>query len=498
MNPIIIVVFDGLQPTQVTPELMPALARFAAEGVACHNHHAVFPTVTRANVASIVTGHQPGAHGLTGNTLVIPEFDPHRAINALEPTLSEVAARTPVLLRPTLGDILGRHGQEYIAVGTGTSGNAYLQHPNAGADSGANAGGATIHPDFCLPRELHGQLAARFGPPLFPARDGNDIGGEYPVAAKLSRAVDIVTEYVLAQRLPAVSLLWFSEPDSAQHAHGVGSGEAVRALGEADRQFGRLLDWLERQSGDANVLVISDHGYSTISGVINLEAALREAGFPPGGESGGVTVAPNGGSALFYASADTAGRLARWLTAQPWCGPLLASAAAGDITGTLPAALIGLEGPRVPALAMSFRWDSAANRAGFAGHAYSTSLAPGQGQHGSMSRHETRSVLFARGPDFKGPAAVETPTGNVDIAPTILRLLDLPGAETMHGRVLREIFRESLREPPDGGPDTLDRRTTTHEAERDTPNGRYRQALTVSRVGATLYVEQGSGGPDAG
>ena len=477
MTPVFIVVFDGLQPAQVIPELMPNLARLAAEGVTCNNHHAVFPTVTRANVASIVTGHQPGAHGLTGNMLVIPEFDPHHAIGALEPVLSEVAAKTPVLLQPTLGDILHRHGQEFIAVGTGTSGNAYLQNPNA-----ETQGGATIHPDFCLPRPLHGDITARFGP--WPDRRG-------PSAAKLARAVDIVAEYILAERQPAVSLLWLSEPDSSQHAHGVGSEEAVSTIREADRQFGRLLEWLDKRglSPDTNVIVASDHGYSTISEVIDIEAALREAGFPTGDEPGGVAVAPNGGSVLFYAASDTAataGRLAEWLTAQPWCGALVASDAAGNIPGTLPAGLAGLEGPRAPCLAMSLRWDSTINHAGFAGHAYSTNLAPGLGQHGSMSRHETRNVLFARGPDFKQSATITTPTGNVDLAPTILHLLGLPGGAGMHGRVLQETLR--------GGPETVEWHAATHEAERDTPTGHYRQAVTVSRVGETMYVEQGSGG----
>ena len=477
----IIVVFDGLQPTQVTRELMPNLSRFAAEGVSGGNHHAVFPTVTRANVASIVTGHHPGAHGLTGNMLVIPEFDPHHAIGALEPTLTEVAACHQVLLQPTLGDILHRHGQEYVAVGTGTSGNAYLQNPNA-----ENDGGATIHPDFCLPRPLHGEIIARFGP--WPDR-------REPTAAKLARAVDVVTGYVLEERQPAVSLLWFSEPDSSQHAHGVGAAEAVAAIAEADRQFGRLLAWLDERdmSPDTNVIVVSDHGYSTISEVVDVEAELRDVGFPPGSEPGGVAVAPNGGSVLFYAPGDTAAtaeRLAGWLTARPWCGALVASEAAGNIAGTLPAGLIGLEGPRAPTLAMSFRWDSAANPAGFAGHAYSTNLAPGQGQHGSMSRHETRNVFFAKGPDFKQSATVATPTGNVDLAPTILRLLGLPGGEAMHGRVLREALR--------GGPDDVEWRTETHEAERDTPGGRYRQAITVSHVGATVYVDEGSGKLESG
>ena len=486
MSKVIIAVFDGLQPAQVTPALMPNLSRLAAEGVTCNNHHAVFPTVTRANVASIVTGHHPGAHGLTGNMLVIPEFDPHNAIGALEPILTEIAAQTPVLLQPTLGDILHRHGLEYIAVGTGTTGNAYLQNPNAQNFERGQGGGATIHPDFCLPRPLHSEIIARFGP--WPDRSE-------PSAAKLARAVDVMTGYVLAECQPSVSLLWFSEPDTSQHAQGVGSAEALAAIQEADRQFGRLLEWLDGQgmAHDTNVIVVSDHGYSTISEVIYVEAELRGAGFPPGGEPGGVAVAPNGGSALFYATGNTPAtseRLAEWLTARRWCGAVVASEIAGSIPGTLPASLVGLEGPRAPALTMSFRWDSTANSTGYAGHAYSTNLGPGRGQHGSMSRHETRNVFFARGPGFKQSSAIDTPTGNVDLAPTILRLLGLPGGETMSGRVLDEALR--------GGPDTVEWGAATHEAERDTPAGRYRQVITMSQVGATVYVDEGSGGLDSG
>ena len=135
---------------------------------------------------------------------------------------------------------------------------------------------------------------------------------------------------------------------------------------------------------------------------------------------------------------------------------------------------------------MSFRWDSDVNRAGFPGHAYSTNLGPGQGQHGSMSRHETRNVFFARGPAFKQAAIVNTPTGNIDLAPTILGLLRLPGGETMHGRVLNETLQS--------GPDTVEWHTTTHEAEHIAPAGHYQQAITISQAGTTVYVDEGIGG----
>ena len=48
------------------------------------------------------------------------------------------------------------------------------------------------------------------------------------------------------------------------------------------------------------MIVVSDHGYSTIISSIEVEAMVREAGFPPGDSPGGVVVAPNGGSVLFY------------------------------------------------------------------------------------------------------------------------------------------------------------------------------------------------------
>ena len=469
----LIVAFDGLQPAQVTPELTPNLAEFAAEGVAFDNHHPVYPSVTRANAASIVTGRHPGGHGLAANVLAMRDVYPHAAFSAMQPSLADVARKTPVLFAPTLADILHQCGLEYVAVGTGTSGNAYLHNPNA-----ERGGGATIHPEFCLPHALHAEILARFGE--WPAEGETN-------AAKLERAVDVMTEYVLPERKPAVACVWFSEPDKAQHAHGVGAEVSTRALREADAQFGRLMAWLADNGIDADVLVVSDHGYSTISEVVDVEAAVRAAGFPTGDMPGGVTVAPNGGSALFYAHEKdraTADRLAAWLMAQPWCGAIAASDAVGGIEGALPAALIGAEGRRAPDIALSLRWDSRRNAAGYAGYAYSTGGAPALGQHGSMSRHEMRNVLFARGGGFIRGARVKSPTGNIDLAPTILNLLGIP-APAMDGRVLREAL---IGGKPVGW------QTRAYTARRELPGGAYRQRIRVSGVGNARYVDEGSGG----
>ena len=115
---------------------------------------------------------------------------------------------------------------------------------------------------------------------------------------------------------------------------------------------------------------------------------------------------------LFYAhdrDAATLDRLAAFLMQQRWCGALVASDAIGHIEGTLPASLVGIEGPRAPDLAMSFRWNSHVSPSGYAGYAFSAGGAPELGQHGSMSRHEMRNSLFARGGSFKSGVRIASP-----------------------------------------------------------------------------------------
>ena len=484
MTSVLIVVFDGLQPSQVTPELMPNLSALAAEGVTFGNHHPVFPTVTRTNAASMVTGCTPGGHGLAANTLVVRDYLAHTAIPAMEPELTQVAAKTGrTLLTPTLADILSTHGQQYMAIGVGTSGNAYVHNPNA-----ERSGGATIHPEFALPRNLHPKIIDRFGP--WPS-EGR------PNTPRMAHAVRILTEYILAEHSPSVALIWSSEPDKSQHAAGVGSELANVALMAADEQLGVILRWLgdnEREDG-TDLMVVSDHGYSTISDVVDVASIVKEEGFPAGDRPGGVVVASNGGSAMFYVRDRdhvTADRLASFLMAQPWCGALLASEAVSGIPGTLPLSLTGGDGQRAPELAMSFRWDSKRNRSGYPGHAPSTGGAPGLGQHGSMSRHELRNILFARGPSFRQGLRVEAPSGNTDLAPTIFRILGIDSGSPMDGRVLDE----SLVKGAPGEPGVT---SETYEAERpvsSSEGGTFRQQVGVSRVGNTTYVDDGNATTD--
>jgi len=470
---VLIAAFDGLQAAQVSAGLTPVIHQLVTDGVAFTRHHAVFPTVTRTNAASMVTGRHPGGHGLAANTVVVPELSPGQVIDALEPALARLAGASGgrVLLAPTLGEILAAHGRSYAAVVGGTSGNAYVQHPRAAATSGA-----VVHPDFALPALHHEAVHRRFG--SWPDKRVPSIG-------RIQRVADVLLHYVLPQVDPDVATVWFPEPDSSQHAAGVGSSLAHEALREADAQLGGILATLRRRGLDPDVVVVSDHGYSTIASVVDVEAEVRRAGFPPGEQPGGVAVAPNGGAALLYVpdgNLEVIDRLATWLAEQPWTGAMVGGHGDAGALSLLPGDVAGIAGLRAPDIAMSLQWDPAPGANGFAGRSYATSGAPGQGTHGSGSPHDLRSVLIAAGPSFRRGVASDLPSGNVDLAPTILALLGLATDAPFDGRVLAEAFREGA---PSGPPPWT---SVEHVVERRTRTGGLVQRLSLERVGATTYV----------
>lgn len=469
-----LVAFDGLQPSQVTPRLMPNLARFADRGVRFTRHHAVFPSVTRLNAASMVTGCYPGTHGIAGNRFVFRDVDPDHPLDVLEPQLRSIQEKTrgQVLFVPTLADTLAKLGKDYIAVVSGTSGNAYCHNPSAG-----RLGGAVIHPDFTLPSDLGPELRSRYG--AWPAE-------AVPNSRRVEHATDLLIHYAIQARDASIALVWFSEPDKSQHAHGVGAATSNQALSAADAQFARILDAVS--GGSTDILVVSDHGYSTSLGKVDVIAEARAAGFPDLPEAGGAAIAPNGGAFLTYfrrGDRATASRFVAWLVTRPWCGAMFLSPSLGKIDGTLPGDLIGVDGPRGPDLAVSMAWDSeTAAGSAYPGRSYSAAEArAGLGDHGSASPQEMRNTLIAAGPGFKSGWRSEMPSGNVDIAPTVLALLGID-APPMDGRVLSEAMTNSRLPAPPGVV------LNTYSASHVVGGVKYSQTASVWEVGSTRYLDQ--------
>jgi arylsulfatase A-like enzyme len=92
------------------------------------------------------------------------------------------------------------------------------------------------------------------------------------------------------------------------------------------------------------------------------------------------------------------------------------------------------------------------------------------------------NTLLASGPDFRPGWTDEAPSGNVDLAPTILSLLNLKAQRKMDGRVLTEAFRNGKPAPAAN--------SQTIEAQ----SGSWRQTLRLTTVGETTYFLEGNGG----
>jgi phosphonoacetate hydrolase len=465
---VVIAAFDGLQMWQIDPSVMPNLDRFASQGVRFERHHAVVPSVTRLNATSMVTGCLPGSHGIAGNRMLFRDVWPNKIADVLEPELRLIKQESGnrVLLKPTLAERLSREGMEYAAVVSGTSGNAFCHVPNADISRGL-----VIHPEFSLPDDINPLIEQRFG--AWPE-------AVLPNAPLIAHATDIFLDYVYGERKSDVGLIWYAEPDKSQHATGVSSDTSIAALRAADHEFGRLLNAI---SDDTNVFVISDHGYSMSEGIIEIESMLGAQGYSSLGESGGVGVAANGGTALIYGDELRNGQaesIVDWLVDQPWCGSIFASERIGAIDGTLPMSLIGMEGIRSADLAVATNWSAADGPESVAHSNTFGTMMQGHGDHGGLSPTEMRNTLIARGPAFKSGVASDLPSGNIDLTPTVLSVLGIDG-DGMDGRVLAEAFSGESDASANGEPEYR-----THEAIR----GEYRQVLQTVEYAGVSYVEQ--------
>ena len=150
MKKILIVGLDGLQMNQINHLQAPNLNKFKNNGFSFENHHSTFPTVTRSNAASIVTGVNPGTHGIVGNTMVFRDYDSEIILPVLYSEMLDLYNRTgEILLVPSLSEILSDNGLSFMVLNSGTSGNAIIQNTEIIKNKQT-----TIHRDINLDKNM--------------------------------------------------------------------------------------------------------------------------------------------------------------------------------------------------------------------------------------------------------------------------------------------------------------------------------------------------------
>ena len=162
-----------------------------------------------------------------------------------------------------------------------------------------------------------------------------------------------------------------------------------------------------------------------------------------------VVIAPNDGTDYLYVPTHDAAvvkRVVRFLQSRAVVNTVFVARRYGAIPGTLPAEAVHLENARRgPDIIISYAWDADAVVQGFPGTEVGT-VSTERGQHGSFSPRDVHNTLIASGPDFQRAMRDPLPSGNVDVAPTLAALLNLP-LPTAQGRVLHEALTGALARP---------------------------------------------------
>ncbi len=482
---VIVIVWDAMRPDFVTEEYAPTLARLVRGGVWFENHHAVYLSSTEVNGTAIATGAYPEHNGIIANR----EYRP--AIDAAMPFHTELAPQVRkgdelshhhYVRVPTTAEILQARGMKTLVAGA--KGVALLHDRSLRLESAKNI---DLFAGQSVPPGVAQMITALHGP--FPAAEESTI-------TRNDWTTDAVIDPLWKDGVPAFTLLWMNEPDATQHEHGPGSTNALAAIKNVDDNLAKILRALESKGvlEQTDILIVSDHGCSTISSLVDVAESLNAAGFkatrafkgaPAKGE---ILAVSNGGSVLLYVAGhdkDVTRKLVEFLQGWSFTGVIF-TPTARDGTFSLHQGRIA--SPDAPDVVVSMRWKSDKSDNGTRGTLVSDlyDYGPGQGMHVSLSPFDMHNTLVGFGPDFRAGTVDHLPSGNFDLAPTILWILGVKPPKSMDGRVLSEALIN-------GDVQFKSYEQSHLEAARMLTNGVWHQYLNVTEVNGVSYLDEGNG-----
>jgi predicted AlkP superfamily pyrophosphatase or phosphodiesterase len=273
-RPLLLISIDGLRPGDVIEAekrglKVPNLRRFMTEGTHADAVVGVLPTLTYPSHTSLITGVSPAKHGVVSNFT----FDPTN-INQLG--WYWYASDIKV---PTLWDAAHKAGK--------TTGNVHWP---------VSVGARGI--DYNLPqiwRTGHEDddklLAALATPDLLPgltAKLGAYAHGiDESITGDENRARFV--EAIIRDKKPYFMTAYFTALDHEQHEKGLDTPEAHAVLERIDAIIGKVVAAERAAQPDADIALVSDHGFAQTKHDINLYSAFIKAGLIQFDATGKVT-----------------------------------------------------------------------------------------------------------------------------------------------------------------------------------------------------------------
>lgn len=486
---VVLVVWDGMRPDFVAPQYCPNLYNLATNGVFFRHHHPAYISSTEVNGAALATGASPGRNGILANTAYDPDVDylasyPTEGIDAIRRGDAKSGGR--YILTPTLAEVLHASGIRTIIAGTKLV--AQFHDRSRIKSTSAQKQSITLYEGKTIPRNLAEGLKKVNDDKAFPTNVTQ------PNTTQDNWTTQSLIKGLWKNEIPKYTLLWLSDPDKSQHEYGVGSPIALDGIEASDRNLGEVIKALKEKGvwEKTDLMLVSDHGFSTISHTPDIAALLKKGGFNAvtklaDPEPGDVMVIGLGGSVMLYVvdrDELVIRRLAEFLQTTDFAGTIFSRL---KLNGTFPFESVGYTtNNNPPDLIFSLRWSEATNVYGAPGLLTTAGGTTGKGHHASLSRFDMNNTLVAHGPDFKRGLISQIPSGNVDVAPTILWLLGISAPASMDGRVLHEALSRSSISTPVPEIKTL-------EAKTDVGLFHWEQYLKYTTVGSTRYYDEGNG-----
>src|SRR4051812_12240341 len=560
---LILFVPDGLRGRIVTPQTAPAMAQVRDKGVNFKNSHSLFPTFTMANGSAIASGHYLGDTGTFSNTIytgyssvpagdtVVPFIENDAVLGDIDDHFHGDYLNEETILKMARAKgfstaAIGKLGPTLLFDHTDRGKNTIVIDDSTGGKNGVP-----------LSAEMKDALTKANLPLVTVPRGENSKSGDAKTPGTTSANVpqqaymaDVASKVVLpmfkARAKPFVLVFWSRDPDGSQHnsgdslntlTPGINGPTSMAGIKNADNNLAQLRNALDELglAGSTNIIIASDHGFSTISKesktspsakisyedtpkdflpmgflAIDLAKALNLPLFDPNDKKARVAdnahpkagngllgndpakpdivVATNGGSDLIYIPSKErklAGRTIKALLEQDYVSGIFVDDEFGRFPGTLPMSQLGLKGKAVtphPSIVVNFRsWSSGCEEPTTCSvQVADTILRQGQGMHGSFSRGDTLNFTAAIGPDFKPGYVDPLPVSNADVGATAARIMGLTQKPkgTLVGRVMTEAMPNGATPQAYSG----------SVASKPSANG-LRTVLNFQRVGAQRYFD---------
>jgi predicted AlkP superfamily pyrophosphatase or phosphodiesterase len=384
---------------------LPVLHRLMAEGASAEAMLPVNPTVTWPNHTAMVTGVNVARHGVIYNGLPV-RLGEGKGIR-IEPWVP----KTELVQVPTVYDAAHEAG-----LTTGEVDWVAIYHP------------PTI--DYSFPEQ--------------PSADGKV---EKEMLANGSVSAEELANWrhtnnllhddvwmraaahIIEAHKPNLLLVHLLLTDSVEHAYGARSQAAYTALILADRQLQRILDAVDRAGirDRTTLIVVSDHGFKAYHHAIHPNAVLRAKGLLRSNQDCDGWVVAEGGTAMVYVTREEKRQQVLAAMRQPLEGVSQVIEPADYAKWGFPAPTRnGRMADLVLAAAPDYAFDGANQ-----GEFVTATAAPG-GAHGYLNTDpDMNAILVAWGAGIRH--TVTGPQPNVDVAPTIARLLgfDFPQAKAL-------------------------------------------------------------------